>query len=61
MRKVLRCKNVFKFERKKAIFSDNKGKFGIYCFVKLLNGNVYIGSSIDLSRRFRDYFSFSLK
>lgn len=44
-------------EDRKTIFRDNKGKSGIYRFVNLRNGKTYIGSSVDLTRRFRDYFS----
>lgn len=42
---------------KKTIFSENKGKPGIYRFVNLNNGHSYIGSSVDLTRRLRDYLS----
>ena len=28
-----------------------KGKSGIYCFLNKINGNCYIGSSVDLRRR----------
>jgi hypothetical protein len=52
---------MYYLKESKAIFGDNKGKFGIYRFVKLLNGYVYIGSSVYLSQRFRDYFSPFLK
>lgn len=55
--RFLGVKMYLNLKESKAIF--DKGKFGIYRFVKLLNGNVYIGSSVDLSRRFRDYFSLS--
>jgi hypothetical protein len=34
------------------ILSDNQGKSGVYCFTNLINGNQYIGSSVDLKRRF---------
>lgn len=41
----------------KVIFHENKGKSGVYRFVNLVNGRTYIGSSADLTRRFRDYLS----
>lgn len=44
-------------EDHKTIFRDNKGKSGIYRFVNLRDGRSYIGSSVDLTRRFRDYLS----
>ena len=34
------------------ILSDNQGKFGVYCFTNWINGKQYIGSSVDLKRRF---------
>lgn len=43
--------------RKKTIFRENRGKSGIYRFVNILNGRSYLGSSVDLTRRFRDYLS----
>lgn len=44
---------------KKSILSDNKGKAGIYMWTNLVNGKRYVGSSVDLSIRFRKYFSTS--
>jgi len=41
----------------KIIFKDNKGKSGIYRWNNLITRASYIGSAIDLTRRFRDYFS----
>ena len=38
---------------------DNKGKAGIYMWTNTVNGKRYIGSSVDLSKRFRKYFSTS--
>lgn len=35
------------------ILSNIKDKSGIYMFFNLINGNTYIGSSIDLAKRFR--------
>lgn len=36
---------------------DNRGKAGIYMWTNLINGNTYIGSSVDLSPRFLKYFN----
>lgn len=47
----------FNLTESKVIFRANKGKSGVYRFVNLVNGRTYIGSSIDLARRFRDYLS----
>lgn len=39
------------------IISENKGKCGIYRWTNLINGKSYIGSSVNLDRRLRCYFS----
>jgi group I intron endonuclease len=39
------------------ILSENRGKVGIYKWTNKESGNSYIGSSIDLNRRLREYFS----
>lgn len=39
------------------IFNDNRNKSGVYRWVNKINGNTYIGSSINLSVRFYSYFS----
>ena len=39
------------------LLKDNKGKSGIYCWRNLNNGKMYIGSSINLSKRFSQYLS----
>ena len=44
---------------KKTILRDNKGKAGISMWTNTVNGKIYIGSSVDLSKRFRKYFSIS--
>lgn len=41
----------------KTIFKDNKGKSGVYRWNNLITEASYVGSAIDLGRRFRDYFS----
>lgn len=42
---------------KKTILKDNKGKSGVYRWINKVNGDAYIGSATDLTRRLRDYFS----
>lgn len=43
---------------KNSIFKENKGKCGIYRWINNLNGNSYIGSAINLSDRFYQYYSY---
>lgn len=56
-KRFLSKKTYFNLTETKVIFRDNKGKSGVYRFVNLVNGRTYIGSSADLTRRFRDYLS----
>lgn len=42
---------------KHQIWSENKGKAGVYCLTNTKNGKTYIGSSNNLRRRFYDYFN----
>lgn len=42
---------------KTKILYENKGKTAIYKWTHIESGNFYIGSSIDLSRRLRTYYS----
>lgn len=44
---------------KSSILNQNKGKSGIYMFVNKVNGKRYVGSSLDLSKRFKNYLNFS--
>jgi hypothetical protein len=39
------------------ILKENKNLIGIYMWTNLKNGKRYIGSSVDISRRMRGYFS----
>lgn len=43
--------------QKKQILEENKAKSGIYRWTNLLNGNSYIGSSVNLEIRLRNYYS----
>jgi len=45
------------YENRKLIFKENRNKSGIYRFNNLINKKSYIGSSINLSKRFNVYFS----
>lgn len=42
-----------------SILTDNKGKSGVYKWTNQVNGKIYIGSSVDLSKRLRNYFNIS--
>ena len=39
--------------------TDNKGKAGIYLWTHKDSGKVYVGSSIDISKRLNSYYSLS--
>lgn len=41
------------------ILKDNKNKAGIYRWVNKVNGNIYVGSSVNLSLRLKRYYEFS--
>jgi group I intron endonuclease len=41
----------------KLILQENKGRSGVYRWVNLINGKSYIGSSVDLQNRLRQYFN----
>ena len=45
---------------KDLIFKENRNMSGIYKWTNLINGNFYIGSSINLSKRFLKYFNNNL-
>lgn len=47
------------FLDKSVILKNAKNKVGIYRWVNKVNGNTYIGSSVNLGRRFRMYYDFS--
>src|SRR6266700_3524647 len=44
---------------KKNIFNENRGKSGIYMLTNKLTNDLYIGQSIDISKRFKNYFNIS--
>jgi len=39
------------------LIKEQKDKTGVYCLVNLINGNIYIGSSANLSGRMRNYLN----
>jgi group I intron endonuclease len=43
--------------QKKTIYKENRGKSGIYRFIHTTTGKSYIGSAVNLGRRFSEYFS----
>jgi len=47
------------YSMKKVIIKENKGKAGIYMWTNKLTGDIYVGQSVDLSKRFIKYFSLS--
>jgi len=42
---------------KDTILKENSKKAGIYIWINLINGKSYVGSAVDLSTRFKQYFS----
>jgi len=44
---------------KNQIIKDNLNKSGIYLWTNIITQDIYVGSSIDLGLRFRDYFKIS--
>lgn len=42
------------------ILRENRRKSGLYCFKNLENGEIYIGSSCNLSKRLTNYYSYKL-
>lgn len=43
--------------QKKQIKQENKGISGIYRWINTVNGKSYIGSAVNLGRRFSEYYS----
>jgi group I intron endonuclease len=40
----------------KSILKENRGKSGVYLWTNKVNNKCYVGSSVDLGTRFRNYF-----
>lgn len=43
--------------QKESILNDNKGKAGVYCWTNIESGKKYVGSSVDIYRRFMNYYN----
>lgn len=41
---------------KPSVLTENKGKSGVYFWTNKVNGKMYIGSSVDLAKRLKNYF-----
>jgi group I intron endonuclease len=48
-------------KQKRDIFKQNNKKSGIYRWTNKLSGKTYVGSAMDLTRRFRSYFSLAFR
>lgn len=46
-------------DMKKDILKDNENKSGIYMWTNKLTNDIYIGQSIDISKRLKNYFNLS--
>ena len=44
-------------EDKQQLKKDQKDKTGVYCLVNLINGHIYIGSSVNLAVRMSNYLN----
>ena len=44
-------------ENRLDILKEQKDKSGVYCFINKINGNSYVGSSINLASRMRNYLN----
>lgn len=45
--------------QKESVIVENKGKSGIYRWINKENGSSYVGSSVNLSKRLTNYYSYS--
>ncbi len=54
--KPIKVYNNFK-EDKSQLKKDQKDKIGIYCLVNIINGHIYIGSSVNLAVRMTNYLN----
>ena len=44
-------------KEKESVYKENRKKSGVYCWTNLINGNRYVGSSVNLTRRFSWYYN----
>jgi uncharacterized protein YbcV (DUF1398 family) len=42
---------------KKDVFQDNKQQSGVYRWVNNLNGKIYVGSGLNLTKRLKSYYN----
>lgn len=54
--KPIKVYNKFKLD-KEQIKKDPKDKTGVYCLLNLTNGNIYIGSSVNIASRMSNYLN----
>ena len=54
--KLVKVYGKFKDNRLELI-KDQTTKTGVYCLVNLINGHIYIGSSINIASRMRNYLN----
>jgi group I intron endonuclease len=47
------------YNMRKYILKENKGKSGIYMLTNKVTNEIYIGQSVDISKRFKNYFNLS--
>jgi len=43
--------------QKESILKDNKGNADVYCWANKDSGKIYVGSSVDLYRKFTNYYN----
>ena len=48
----------YAYEMRKDILKENKGKGGIYMLTNKLTKDIYIAQSMDICKRFKNYFNF---
>lgn len=44
---------------KEKILNENRNKSGVYRWTNIITGNTYVGSSVNLAKRFNSYFNFN--
>ena|SRR2546429_8628486 len=54
--KPIKVYNSLKKDRLK-LFKEQKNKMGVYCLVNLVNGHIYIGSSVNIEGRMKNYLN----
>ena len=54
--KPIKFYNNFK-ENRLQLIKDQQNKVGVYCLVNLVNGHIYVGSSINIASRMRNYLN----